>query len=320
MAAVPWRIFAFIQVLIVGVLVTASARASDAVPSTPGAKFRECAHDCPEMIVVPAGSFTMGTDRRDIDPQSREGPPHRVTFQKPFALGIYDVTRREYIRFVRETGRRVTQGCNVVDSEGRWITDPGKTWRDPGFKQTDRDPVVCVSWEDAQAYTRWLNSKLHGAQNIGGTLGPYRLPSEAEWEYAARAGSSTYYYWGEVASHDHANYGIEHCSPCGAAKGGKDHWYFTSPVGSFPPNPFGLYDASGNVWQWTADCMHYSFANAPSDGSAWTTDTSDACHNRILRGGSWLDPSRLVMPFERNPWAPKDHNYANGFRVARTLE
>jgi formylglycine-generating enzyme required for sulfatase activity len=294
-----------------------SVQALGAASSASGVKFRDCPRDCPEMTVIPAGSFVMGTDRRDVEPDGREGPPHTVTFGRPFALGIYDVTRGEYAAFVRSTGKATIKGCNVLDPMGRWITDPDKDWRNPGFHQTGRDPVVCVDWEDAQAYIAWLNCKV---RPNGSAQGPYRLPSEAEWEYAARAGSTTSYYWGDVPSHDLANYGIEHCFPCGAAKEGRDRWYFTSPVGSFPPNAFGLYDALGNVWQWTADCMHYGFTGAPSDGLAWTTDANDACHNRVLRGGSWLDSSPVLVVFVRNPWAPTDRNYANGFRVARILD
>jgi formylglycine-generating enzyme required for sulfatase activity len=269
------------------------------------------------MVVVPAGTFSMGTDRVDIEPDGREGPPHTVSLAKPFALGVYAVTRGEFAQFVHATGYRTKKGCNGVDSEGRWVRNPAKIWRNPGFTQTDRDPVVCVSWNDAQAYISWLNAKV-GANDP--RYGRYRLPSEAEWEYAARAGSATPYYWGPGASHDQANYGIEDCGPCGAKKEGRDQWYFTSPVGSFPPNAFGLYDALGNVWQWTQDCMHYGFQGAPPDGSAWMTDTDRACYNRILRGGSWLDPGILLTVFVRNPWSPDDHNYANGFRVARTLD
>jgi sulfatase modifying factor 1 len=293
------------------------AYAAAAAPSAPGEKFRDCPRACPEMVVIPAGTFTMGTDRLDIEPDGREGPPHPVTISKAFALGVYDVTRDEYGRFVRETHRISDKGCNVLDLTGRWITDPGKDWRNPGFKQTGRDPVVCVSWENAQAYVAWLNSKV---QSNSLSDGPYRLPSEAEWEYAVHAGTRTAYYWGEVASHDLANYGLEYCGPCGAAKQGRDQWYFTSPVGSFPANAFGLYDALGNVWQWTADCMHYSLSGAPNDGSAWTTDSDNACYNRVLRGGSWLDAGEELIIFLRNPWAPNDHNYANGFRVARSLD
>ena len=290
---------------------------STSVPTGPGMTFRECARECPLMVVVPAGTFTMGTSRLDIESDGREGPPHTVTFARPFAIGVYDVTRSEFARFVHATNYRTKKGCHVLDPQGRWITDPDKNWRDPGFMQTDRDPVVCVSWNDAQAYMSWLNGKV---RTNDPRQGPYRLPSEAEWEYAARAGSTTSYYWGSEVSHELANYGIDDCSPCGAKKEGRDHWYFTSPVGSFPPNAFGLYDAWGNVWQWTQDCTHYSFEGAPADGSAWMTDTDRACYNRTVRGGSWLDPGWLLTPFVRNPWAPDDHNNANGFRVARTLE
>ena len=282
-------------------------------------KFRECTPECPLMVVIPAGTFSMGTDRLDVERDGREGPPHLVIFAKPFALGVYDVTRSEFAQFIRATGYQIRKGCNIVDSEGRWISDPDRDWQNPGFKQTDRDPVVCVSWNDAQAYVSWLNEKVRQKQD-NPSHGSYRLPSEAEWEYAARAGSTTGYYWGTEASHVLANYGIEDCGPCGVKKEGPDQWYFTSPVGAFPANAFGLYDTSGNVWQWTQDCTHYSFAGAPADGSAWMTDTDRACYNHILRGGSWLDPGILLTVFVRNPWASDDRNYANGFRVALTLD
>lgn len=286
------------------------------VPTVPGTTFRECGEGCPLMTVIPAGSFSMGTTRQDIESDGREGPPHTVTFAKPFAMGVHDVTRGEFASFIHDSGYQTKQGCNVLDSEGRWITDPDKDWRHPGFAQTDRDPVVCVSWNDTHVYTAWLNRKV-GSTDVGS--GPYRLPSEAEWEYAARAGSTTGYYWGQEPTHDLANYGIEDCGPCGARRDGRDRWYFTSPVGSFPPNAFGLYDALGNVWQWTEDCTHYSFKGAPADGAAWMTDTDRACYNHLVRGGSWLDPGILLTIFVRNPWGSDDRNYANGFRVARSL-
>jgi sulfatase modifying factor 1 len=316
MIGVPTRLCAITALLAMTAVAIGAPHSEHSITTTPGAKFRECSVDCPEMIVIPAGTFMMGTDRRDVESDGREGPPHPVAFKKSFALSIYDVTRDDYARFVRQTGKQTEKGCNVVDTEGRWITDPHKDWQNPGFRQTGRDPVVCVSWNEAQAYIGWLNHKVGSIKESA----PYRLPSEAEWEYAARAGSSTSYYWGDAASHDLANYGLEYCGPCGAVKQGRDQWFFTSPVGAFPPNAFGLYDASGNVWQWTQDCTHYRFDGAPDDGSAWTTDTNDACHNRILRGGSWLDPAILVTIFVRNPWAPADHNNANGFRVARSLD
>jgi formylglycine-generating enzyme required for sulfatase activity len=310
-----WR--TWLSGLVLCVTATAWAQTVPAIPNGAGKTFQECARACPLMVVVPAGEFSMGTSRLDVESDGREGPPHTVTFQKPFALGVYDVTRGEYARFVRATGYVAKQGCNIVDSQGRWITDPGKSWRNPGFAQTDRDPVVCVSWDDAQAYIAWLNKIVRPSDP---RPGPYRLPSEAEWEYAARAGSSTSYYWGGDANHDLANFGIYDCGPCGAKQEGKDRWYFTSPVGAFAPNAFGLFDALGNVWQWTQDCTHYGFGGAPADGSAWMTDTDRACYNHVLRGGSWLDPDFLLTIFVRNPWGQDDHNYANGFRLARALE
>jgi formylglycine-generating enzyme required for sulfatase activity len=287
------------------------------LPLVPGKKFRDCPH-CPEMIEIPRGNFMMGSPAA-VGWDTREVPEHRVTIAKHFAVGIYDVTRAEYDVFVRKTNRTSEKGCDVVDPEARWITDPGRDWRNPGFHQTGRHPVVCVSWEDAQAYVRWLNIQVKSQSPVTrtGRDGPYRLLSEAEWEYAARAGSSTPYYWGSAASHDRANYGLEECYPCGVKQEGKDHWSYTSPVGSFAPNAFGLYDMSGNVWQWTEDCMHYGYVGAAQDGSVWP---GGECKLHVLRGGSWLDPSILIAVTLRNPWTPDSRNQANGFRIARSLD
>lgn len=284
----------------------------------PGVKFRDCPL-CPQMIVIPRGEFAMGSLPSNETSDNRESPRHEVVIPKAFAAGIYDVTRAEYQVFAQETNRVQGPGCNVGDPMGRWITDPGKSWRDPGFDQTDSDPVVCVSWQDAQAYVGWLNTKLKPSQAVTdhSDAQPYRLLTEAEWEYAARGGTDTAYYWGKSASHDFANFGLEQCYPCGVEKEGKDQWYYTSPVGSFAPNAFGLYDMLGNVWQWTEDCMHYGYIGAPTDGTVWA---GGECKLRVLRGGSWLDPSRFVTVTLRNPWGPENRNHANGFRVARSLD
>ena len=299
--------------------VSASTVQTDPAPSgpgMPGKTFHDCP-DCPEMIVIPEGSFTMGSPPTGHTWDTRDLPEHRVIFAKPFALSIYDVTRAQYKMFVEDTHRTGGKGCDVVDPEARWITDPSRDWRDPAFRQTERDPVVCVSWEDAQAYIQWLNSRVnrHGQATLQ-VRGLYRLPSEAEWEYAARAGNTAPYYWGSSANHNAANYGLEQCYPCGVEKSGKDRWFFTSPVGSFAPNAFGLYDMSGNVWQWTQDCMHYGYEGAPEDGSVWV---GGECKLRVLRGGSWLDPGVLITVTLRNPWSPHSRNNANGFRLARSL-
>jgi formylglycine-generating enzyme required for sulfatase activity len=197
-----------------------------------------------------------------------------------------------------------------------WRFDPRADWRHPGFSQTNRDPVVCVSWEDARAYVRWLNTKTAGQAE-----GPYRLPSGAEWLYAARGGirNAVAYYWGHLPSHEYANYGLDFCAPCGQAKQGRDQWDYTSPVGSFEPNSFGLFDMTGNVWQWTDDCSHAE-PTVSADGSA--VKEGD-CQVRLLFGGSY-DDDPFTEQIDKigansNPYAIGIRNYANGFRVARTL-
>jgi formylglycine-generating enzyme required for sulfatase activity len=299
-------------VILAGCSVLSAANASSQGSKGAGeTSFRDCS-ECPEMIVVPAGNFVMNIPRSEEMPI--DGGRHAVTIHRPLAVGIYDVTRAEYRAFMLDSGRNDEAGCHFFDGQ-RWVVDPKKTWRHPGFQQTDRDPVVCVSWNDAQAYILWLNSKVHATEPNNKVA--YRLLSGTEWEYAARGGTATAFYWGEDASHEYANYGAEQCYPCGVSKQGKDRWFYTSPVGSFGANPFGLYDVFGNVWQWTQDCRHSSFTDVPADETPWT---SGACQDRILRGGSWLDPSKFLALETRNPWPPDDRNNANGFRVARSLD
>lgn len=277
----------------------------------PGAVFRDCP-DCPEMVVIPAGSFNMGSSAEEKSwavshgatpgSVSDEAPQHNVSL-RPFALGKYDVTRREYAAFVRETGYPTGDGC-YDNGNPNSPKRAGATWQNPGFRQTERDPVICVSWQDAQAYVSWLNGKLRRAGSAS-VSGPYRLPSEAEWEYAARAGTTTRFWWGD-------DDGVAAAHAWYKDNAGRQ----THPVGLKPPNPFGLYDMAGNVWQWTEDCYAESYANAPADGSA--AETGNACL-RVDRGGSWYYPAWLLRPAtrERNPADYRDA--VMGFRVARTL-
>jgi formylglycine-generating enzyme required for sulfatase activity len=165
--------------------------------------------------------------------------------------------------------------------------------------------VVCVSWTDARAYAAWL------ARTTGK---PYRLPSEAEWEYAARAGSSAARPWGVDLTREHANYGSEAC--CAPATGGADRWRFTSPVGSFPPNRFGLADMIGNVWQWVEDCGHEGYVGAPADGAAWT---SGDCRTHMARGGAWFQGPDSARSAARAADAADFRIADIGFRVARDL-
>jgi formylglycine-generating enzyme required for sulfatase activity len=270
------------------------------------------------MVVIAAGSFTMGSSASEkswatshgasMAAVADESPQHSVSLGS-FALGKYDVTRGEYAAFVRETGYSAGVGCHVYDglhlNNSLWKTQAGTSWQNPGFSQTDRDPVVCVTWQDARAYVTWLNRKVRRLASTVGD-GPYRLPSESEWEYAARAGTTTRFWWGDdvVAASRHAWYN--------GNAGGHTH-----AVGSNPANPFGLYDMAGDVWQWTEDCYAESYANAPTDGSA--AETGGTTCLRVDRGGSWLYPSWLLRSAtrERNPADYRD--VVMGFRLARTL-
>jgi formylglycine-generating enzyme required for sulfatase activity/dienelactone hydrolase len=276
----------------------------------PGTVFRDCP-DCPEMVVVPAGKFSMGSSSSEkswaashgesLEAVADESPQHQVSLRS-FALGRYDVTRGEYAAFVRETGYPAGDGCGH-DGE-KWNKQAGMSWQNPGFSQTERDPGVCISWPDARAYISWLNGKVRRLASASGD-GPYRLPSESEWEYAARGETTTRFWWG-----DDDGSAAEHAWYKGNS-GGQTH-----PVGSKPANPFGLYDMVGDVWQWTEDCYADSYANALADGSA--SEAGNTCM-RVDRGGSWFYPAVLLRPAarERNPADYRD--IMIGFRLARTL-
>jgi formylglycine-generating enzyme required for sulfatase activity len=253
-----------------------------------------------------------------------EAPQHQVSLPS-FALGKYDVTRAEYAAFVRETQYPAGDGCGSGRAIFKWEKDPKLSWESPGHAQTDRDPAVCVSWQDAHAYIAWLNRKANRGGAASAT-GPYRLPSEAEWEYAARAGTTTRFYWGDedAAAPLHAWFNTN--SGCQNIRGlfcesGQPH-----PVGAKPPNAFGLYDMAGNVWQWTEDCYDNSYSGIASDGRANESASSDPKAKdgqgnclRVDRGGSWMFPAWLLRPAtrERNP--ADYRNDIMGFRVARTF-
>jgi formylglycine-generating enzyme required for sulfatase activity len=284
----------------------------------PGAAFRDCPQ-CPEMVALPAGRFVMGSPPQEkawaatrgatLGSVSDEAPQHTVSL-KAFALGRFDVTVGEYAAFVRETGYPEGDGCGLYGD--KWEKLASLSWRSPGYAQTERDPVVCVSWQDAQAYVAWLNGRVLRRGEVAGA-GPYRLPSESEWEYAARAGTTTWFWWGddEAAAAAHAWFGSRAGHPPVVANsGGRTH-----PVGEKPANRFGLYDMAGNVWQWTADCYAETYAAAPTDGAPFE---AKACM-RVDRGGSWAFATWLLRPAtrERNPADFRDT--IMGFRVARTL-
>jgi formylglycine-generating enzyme required for sulfatase activity len=294
-----------------GAIALAALVAAGASASAAGEKaargFRDC-RDCPEMVALPAGRFRMGSPDEEAGRDANEGPVRDVTIRR-FALGRTDVTRGQYAAFAAATHRPVAGGCAWAGRTGSH-PDPGASWARMDMPQDDSHPVVCVTWADAQDYVRWLSKR---------TGKSYRLPSEAEWEYAARAGSTKSFPWGAEPSHDQANYGAEAC--CTGLASGRDAWVATSPVASFPANGFGLFDMSGNVLQWVQDCRH-DYDATPSDGRA--VETSD-CTARMLRGGDWGDPPRMIRSAYRNYAPPKDatiETYRSagvGFRVARAL-
>ncbi len=259
-------------------VVNAPAAPAAAVPGYPTGKvFRDCP-DCPEMVVVPAGEFVMGSAVGDPGRYANEDPQHRVTIARPFAVGRYEVT------FVEWDACVAAGGCFRKPADSAW----GR----------DRRPVVDVSWDDTQSYLAWLSKK---------TGKRYRLLSEAEWEYAARAGSSSAYPWGGGAGTNQANFWGS-----GSQWSGKQ----TAPVGSFAANAFGLHDLIGNVWEWVQDCYQDSYVGAPADGSA---REGGKCEARVLRGGSWyIEPQDARSAF-RYRLAPASRNYVSGFRLARTL-
>lgn len=299
--------------------------------------FSDCSA-CPTIVKLPRGKFLMGTaaEKTGITAQKRDGsdsestesevstdeqPQHSVTFEKPFALGQYPVTRGEFAAFVQET-RHDPKGCFLLmpnDDVPYVVLTQGPSWRNPGFAQTDRDPVVCVSFDDAKRYAEWLSRK---------TGRPYRLPTEAEWEYAARAGTTTPRYWsGDNAQACRFANVLDQAAAkaFNMDKDAKDAFYpcddghiYTAPSGSFPANAFGLYDMLGNVWQWTADCYTNNYNDAPADGSR-SEEPAEECDTRILRGGSWATPIEKVRSAYRHGDRPDKGTIFTGFRVARPL-
>ena len=282
-------------------------------PLHPGTVFRDCP-DCPEMVVVPYGSFLMGSPRNgkwDAD----ERPQHRVHIGTSFAVGAHEVTRGEFARFVDATRYSVADACYVKNDDARaggrkWVEREGYTWRNPGFHQTDRHPVVCVSWDDARAYVEWL-SRITGHH--------YRLLSEAEWEYVARAGTQSARYWGDSTWQQcqHANgadagAGLPHAVEC------SDGHARTSPVGQYGKNNFGLHDTLGNVWEWTQDCWHDEYRGAPLDGRPWERAGRGNCNFRVPRGGAWATRPDSIRTAFRNRMPPNMRHSTFGFRVART--
>jgi formylglycine-generating enzyme required for sulfatase activity len=241
----------------------------------------------PDMIALPGGSFTMGSPPDEPERYEDEGPQREVKLG-PFAIGRTEVTFAEYDRFAEATGRDRPD--------------------DRGWGRSDR-PVINVSWDDAQAYADWLSDQ---------TGQPYRLPTEAEWEYAARAGTTTPFWTGDCIHTDQANYdGYSDYIGCGAETG--RYRGQTVPAGSLLPNAFGLHEVAGNVWEWVEDCLHGDYDGGPADGSAWRRADEVKCIRRVLRGGAWNDSASHLRSANRHSFHQTGENGHTGFRVARVL-
>lgn len=316
------RLLLLAQVTSCALLAACTTSSSD-TSQAGGKEFRDC-KNCPAMIALPPGSFLMGTpeadrfiDARTGQPVTNDSPQHLVTIAKPFAMGKFEVTVEEFGQFIAATGYVPTGPCMEFSPPETFAIRDDINWQNRGFMQSDSMPVGCVTLFDAQAYTIWL-SKLTGQS--------YRLPSEAEWEYAARAGSTTPFYWGTdlAAACDYANVrsaGADTISKAQAISDREDGFACDdgfaqpSPAGSFAPNAFGLHDMQANAWEWVTDCNHKDYKGAPSDGSAWI-DAND-CQFGVIRSGSYLNRTEQTGSAVR-AGRPRESRATNmGFRVVR---
>lgn len=291
-----------------------------------GTTFRDC-DICPEMVGLPGGSFIMGTpegegEREGVPEHARDRgvPRHKVTIGQGLAVGKYEVTVGQYRAFIEDTGYQPSDSCHVmrnVDGVEVYDDQPGYSWQHPSYPVEDNFPVTCVTWEDARAYADWLSRE---------TGYDYRLLSEAEYEYATRAGTDTAYYWGDdpkrteacqysnqpdwtLADHlDNDTRGFRYRFQC------DDGYPFTAPVGQYEPNAFGLYDMLGNAWEFVQDCWHDNYVDAPADGSAWMTGGD--CDVRVMRGGSWGNTPWFARSSNRAQVLVNYAGHSFGFRVA----
>lgn len=317
---------------VVMIALSMSATTAQSAPEKTGNVFTDC-DTCPEMVVVPSGQFIMGTADSEVGRLQNEGPQREVTISKSFAVSRHEVTVGQYRQFSEATNRGVkNNNCVVVTGLRGGEPVQGKSWDDPNYEQGEDHPVACISWNDSQDFIAWLAEK---------TGKSYRFLTEAEWEYVARAGTSTRYHFGndEKDLCDYANVPDLTAKAEMAKNEGWSPWLYvdcndgygiqSAPVGSYKPNAFDVYDMHGNVWEWVEDCYDDSFVGAPKDGSARVSE-SDCDY--VVRGGSLSAPvaaSRSAMRFAgvtelrgaAAAKAPKEwHNFNLGLRIAMTLD
>ncbi|MDX2141802.1 MAG: formylglycine-generating enzyme family protein [Rhodospirillaceae bacterium] len=302
--------------------IAAQAAEDEPVKLNPAVRALKDCPTCPDMMVLPPGTFTMGTaaGSEEFDEETGETLQLAVTIEKPFALGKTEVTVSQFEEFVRDSGYKPEPGCRLWDN--RWINDPKGDFRGGGAFKTPKGnfPVVCVGWTDAKAYAAWLGKK---------TGKTYRLPSESEWEYAARAGTTTPRYFGMNSFEgvsislacDHGNvydvssqakypfpYPYARCT---------DKSEDLAAVGSYKANAFGLHDMIGNVWEWVEDCYTASYWGRPPNGKAWVWQ--GGCETRGLRGGSWTSRPADARSAKRQRAPAAAHTTYMGFRIARDV-
>jgi formylglycine-generating enzyme required for sulfatase activity len=251
--------------------------------------FSDC-EKCPQMVVIPPGEFTMGSPEDEPDHEKEESPQHKVVIARAFAVGKFEVTVGQFAEFLSTTNYDIGNTCSQWNGK-RYVATEGSNFFKPGFDRTNNHPATCISWLDAQAYVQWLSQQ---------TGQSYRLLTEAEWEYAARAGATTAFVSGDILDIEKVNFG------------GKGQ----QRVGQYQANAFNLYDMQGNVWEWTQDCYTDSYANAPADGSAFETPGCE----RSYRGGAWANASKDVRFATRGTNAEDKRVNIFGLRVARDLQ
>lgn len=314
--------------IILTVLSAAAALGGLSNPAAPARFDIQDCPSCPTMVVLEGGKATIGSPPGETGRYANEVPQQQVEVA-PFAIGTIEVTRRQYAEFVASTSYASQGGCYTPGDLNDWASDldPKASWRDPGFQQTEDHPVVCVSWFDAQAYAEWLSKK---------TGHHYRLPTEIEWEYAARGGTASAYFWGEdikhgcsymnggdtslakglpkfaEKTHEYFRTGVQKSVlvPC------EDGHIFTSAAGSFPPNAFGLFDVTGNAWEWAQDCGD----GTPPAADGGPSGSAGECKRRRTRGGSWNDWPVDLRSAVKKRLEPSFRRNDTGFRVVREMK
>lgn len=312
------KVYAFILILFLCLAVINAHAQKDSIST-----FQDC-KSCPEMVIIPAGSVSIGSDEDEIGRKRGERLKQHAVISEAFAMAKTEVTLGQFRVFMEESKyqsvvpKRDGQpliGCNYFDGKSYGYISV-HNWENPGYPQREDAPVVCVSWSDAEAYAKWLSEK---------TGRSYRVPSTVEFEYASRAGSSSPWFWGTDPNQacEYANIGDRSFAnqfPSRPSFSCDDGYVYTSRVGAFKPNAFGLYDMVGNAWEWTNDCFHMDLSDSPVDGSTWLEAGEGDCTFRTPKGGSWISGIGWSRAAVRSRDGADYKSFMLGFRVAAAIE